>query len=79
MDVAELRRALLQTAPEPGERKLDEREIDSVLGDFTGRRAFKRGLASTGRGDVFRYGDFISNVGGKGEEKDDGAVGPGTS
>ncbi|KAB8349832.1 hypothetical protein FH972_023845 [Carpinus fangiana] len=71
VDVEELRRALLQTGPEPGERKLDAGEIDRVLGDFTGRRAFKRGLAVGGpaaRGDVFRYGDFVSSVGGKGEE-----------
>lgn len=66
VDVAELRSALLQTSPEPGERKLTERDINSVLGDFSGRRAFKRGMGNDAgkRGDVFRYGEFIGSISG---------------
>lgn len=67
IDVSVLRDALLNTAPNPGEDmiRLSERQVDGILGDFAGRRAFgSKGVhASTGKGDVFKYKDFMANVG----------------
>lgn len=68
IDVGELREALLQTVPDGGER-MGEAEVDAVLGEFAGRRAFGvKGLGreGKGRGDVFRYRDFMASVGGSG-------------
>ncbi|KAK3313824.1 hypothetical protein B0H66DRAFT_537075 [Apodospora peruviana] len=70
IDVAELRDALLNTAPEPGERALTALEVDKVLNGFTGRRAFSKSKAGGlgKRGEVFRYQDFVNSVvGGNGE------------
>lgn len=68
IDVAELRRALLNTAPEPGEEVIDlsEREIDAVIGDFVGKRAFgAKGLnVAKGKGEVFRWREFMGAVSG---------------
>lgn len=76
VDVAELRKALLTTPAEPGERPLSERDVDEALKGFTGRRilgksgtglAGLRGMgASRGgqHGDVFRYREFVSNLSG---------------
>lgn len=77
IDVVELRRALLATPPEPGERALSERDVDEALKGFTGRRILAKsgvGLAGlrgigtpAGRqknGDVFRYHEFVSNLSG---------------
>lgn len=64
VDVAELRDALLNTAPEPGERPLTEAEVDMVVGGFTARRAFSR-QRNGGRGprnDVFKYQEFVGSV-----------------
>ena len=70
IDVAELRKALLDTAPEPGEEpiRLSEREVDSILGEFSGRRAFgaKGTSVAKGKGEVFRYRDFMGNISGGG-------------
>ncbi|KAG9236684.1 hypothetical protein BJ875DRAFT_419693 [Amylocarpus encephaloides] len=72
IDVKELRDALLHTAPEPGEKALSERDVERVLSGYSGRRAFgKQGGGGMGgkRGEVFRYGEFVSGVqGGAGEE-----------
>ncbi|KAK3380334.1 hypothetical protein B0T24DRAFT_615008 [Lasiosphaeria ovina] len=66
IDVAELRDALLHTAPEPGERPLTAAEVDKVVSGFTGRRAFSRNKTGGGlgskRGEVFKYNDFVSSV-----------------
>lgn len=75
IDVAELRRALIETPPEPGERGLTERDIDDALRGYTGRRTLSRstmGIAgvkgiptpSINRkaGDVFRYREFVGNL-----------------
>ena len=77
IDIAELKDALLNTAPDAGERPLTERDVEKVLDGFTGRRVFARnaigiagvkGLggshASSGRknGDVFRYQEFVGNL-----------------
>lgn len=76
VDVAELRRALLTTPPEPGERPLTERDVDEALKGFTGRRILaKSGVgmsslrnmgapAGKKNGDVFKYHEFVSNLSG---------------
>lgn len=70
VDLAELRETLLTTQPEKGVEPLRESEVDRVLGGFSGRRAFGRQLSGK-RGEVFKYGEFVSSVGGKGEGKAD--------
>ncbi|KAI9048894.1 hypothetical protein LZ554_006748 [Drepanopeziza brunnea f. sp. 'monogermtubi'] len=65
VDLAELRDALLHTAPDPGEIPLTEREIDRVMSGFTGRRAFGKHAAGMGkRGEVFKYQEFVAGVAG---------------
>lgn len=66
IDLAELRDALLHTAPEPGERAMTASEIDKVMDGFSGRRAFSKTKASGlgKRGEVFRYQDFVASVAG---------------
>ncbi|KAH8793937.1 hypothetical protein BGZ57DRAFT_947608 [Hyaloscypha finlandica] len=66
VDLAELRDALLHTAPEPGEKLLTEREIDKVMNGFTGRRAFGKhtGGGMGKRGEVFKYQEFVAGVAG---------------
>jgi Ca2+-binding EF-hand superfamily protein len=61
VDGQELREALLGLAPENGDTKLSEREVDSVLKAFTGRRREGRAL---GKGEVFRYQEFVRAAGG---------------
>ena len=74
IDVGELKDAVMHTAPEVGERVLGGREVDEVLGGFVGRRAFGKGNPTGGRGEVFRYREWVGGVMGVGEEgkKDDG-------
>lgn len=80
IDARELREAMLKTAPEPGEEdyRMSEGELDSVLGEFVGRRAFgAKGLnANKGKGEVFRYRDFMGNLtgGGGGEAQEQGIM-----
>ncbi|ROT38559.1 EF-hand [Sodiomyces alkalinus F11] len=65
IDLAELRDALLHTAPESGERPLTAAEVDKVIEGFTGRRAFSRNMQQGGlgkRGEVFRYQDFVNSI-----------------
>ncbi|KAH7329344.1 hypothetical protein B0I35DRAFT_419994 [Stachybotrys elegans] len=65
IDVAELRDALLHTAPEPGERALTAAEVDKVVNGFTGRRAFSRNMNSqlgSKRGEVFKYQEFVASL-----------------
>jgi hypothetical protein len=67
IDLAELRDALLHTAPEPGEKPLTAAEVDKVISGFTGRRAFSKSRATGGlakKGEVFRYHDFVNSVAG---------------
>jgi len=66
IDLAELRDALLHTAPEPGERALTALEVDKVMNGFTGRRAFSKSKAGGlgKRGEVFKYQDFVTSVAG---------------
>ncbi|CAE7204988.1 hypothetical protein CFE70_008526 [Pyrenophora teres f. teres 0-1] len=69
IDLSELKDALLHTAPEPGEKKLTEREIDMVIEGFSGRGAFGkggRGAKGLGRTEVFRYQEFMDNLTGGG-------------
>jgi Ca2+-binding EF-hand superfamily protein len=74
IDVAELRTALLNTVPDPGERPMTQKDIDRAMEGFTGRRilgknvigiAGVRGLntpAPKKGGDVFRYQEFVGNL-----------------
>lgn len=74
VDIAELRNALLNTAPDPGEHALTHKDIDRAMEGFTGRRilgknvigiAGVRGLntpAPKRGGDVFRYQEFVGNL-----------------
>ncbi|PNS15279.1 Calmodulin [Sphaceloma murrayae] len=69
IELGELREAVLRTAPEGGMgARLSEREVDGILGEFAGRRAFgARGISGKevgGRGDVFRYRDFMAGING---------------
>jgi Ca2+-binding EF-hand superfamily protein len=67
VDVAELRDALLNTAPEPGEKALTPAEVEKVMDGFTGRRAFNRNMnAQLGakRGEVFKYQEFVNSLSG---------------
>ena len=67
--------ALLHTAPDAGERGVDAREIEEVLGGFVERRAFgkeMRGSGGGGRGEVFRYREWVGGLMGGGEDKKDG-------
>ncbi|KAJ5064313.1 hypothetical protein J3E72DRAFT_219279 [Bipolaris maydis] len=76
IDLAELKDALLHTAPQPGETLLTEREINMVVEGFSGRRAFGKGGKGLGRGEVFRYHDFLANLtgGGNGADNTQGAA-----
>lgn len=65
IDLVELRDALLNTAPEPGQRPLTAADVDKVIAGFTGRRAFTKSKAGSGlgkRGEVFRYHDFVNTI-----------------
>ncbi|KAL0264879.1 hypothetical protein SLS55_000832 [Diplodia seriata] len=71
IDVSELRDALMNTAPEPGQERLTELEIERVVEGFRGRRALgKKGKGGLGRGDVFRYKEFVGSVCGGSSAKD---------
>jgi Ca2+-binding EF-hand superfamily protein len=74
IDIAELRDALLNTAPDAGERALTERDIDKAMDGFTGRRILGKhavgiagikgldGRSTKKTGDVFRYQEFVWNL-----------------
>lgn len=66
IDLAELKDALLHTAPDAGDHRLTEREIDMVVEGFSGRRAFGKGGKGLGRGEVFRYQEFMASLTGGG-------------
>ncbi|CAO1597873.1 MAG: hypothetical protein LQ349_002155 [Xanthoria aureola] len=72
IDVKELKDALLHTSPEAGERAMTEREVESVLEGFTGRRAFGKSIGHGARGEVFKYPEFMASImgGAEGEQKD---------
>jgi Ca2+-binding EF-hand superfamily protein len=64
-----LKQAIMSTIPEADGRALSEREIDSIMGRFTGRRTF--GGKITGRDETFRYHEFVSTVSGSAAAKDE--------
>ncbi|KAI9812120.1 MAG: hypothetical protein M1826_002950 [Phylliscum demangeonii] len=66
IDVAELRDALIHTAPEAGgtDRSLTAREIDLVMGAFTARKTLNQ--KKLGQGETFRYHEFVAAVTGAG-------------
>lgn len=67
IDLSELRDALLHTAPDPGERRLTETEVEGILREFGGRRAFGKGTSGgLNRGEVFRYLEFVAAMNGGG-------------
>ncbi|GAM85866.1 hypothetical protein ANO11243_038750 [Dothideomycetidae sp. 11243] len=81
IDVAELRDAVLRTAPDAtSAARLSDREVDNILAEFTGRRAFGakgvsgKDLNGGGRGEVFRYRDFMATISGAGHGADGVAV-----
>lgn len=81
IDLAELRDAVLRTAPEAGSGlRLSDREVDNILAEFTGRRAFGakgvsgKELGGGGRGEVFRYRDFMATISGASQGADGVAV-----
>jgi len=69
VDLQELREALQSMAPEPGHAALSERDINTVMEGFSGRRAFSKAMSkeSGKRGDVFRYTEFIGAIAGGGK------------
>ena len=81
IDVAELKDALLHTAPEFGGSAPSEREVNEVFSGFTGRRAFGKGTSKSvggllalgggpsGRGEVFRYREWVGGIMGTEEAK----------
>jgi len=78
IDFAELKDALVNTAPEPGERSLSAADVDRAVSGFTGRRAFNRNMTAqlgAKRGDVFKYPEFVNSIsasGGNGEAAKNG-------
>lgn len=69
IDVQELRNAILHTAPEQGVdefERLDAQELDNILGEFASRRAFgAKGVnVAKGKGEVFRYREFMGALAG---------------
>ncbi|MCJ1403326.1 hypothetical protein MMC11_006549 [Xylographa trunciseda] len=78
IDVSELRDALLHTSPETGEKAMTDREVDAVVDGWVGRRAFGKGLTAggiKGKGEVFRYRDWVGNLGSAGDQGQDGQGG----
>jgi Ca2+-binding EF-hand superfamily protein len=70
IDLAELKDALLHTAPDPGDQALTEREVDKIMNGFSGRRAFGKNTDMKKRGEVFKYQEFVNAIAG-GSEKDE--------
>ncbi|MCJ1438345.1 hypothetical protein MMC27_007733 [Xylographa pallens] len=74
IDISELRDALLHTSPEIGEKAMNDREVDAVVDGWVGRRAFGKGLTAggiKGKGEVFRYRDWVGNLGSAGDQGQD--------
>lgn len=72
VDLTELRDALLNTAPDAGEQPLTAREIDTVMGKYSTRRAFGKNMGGMGkRGEVFRYQEFVGSLAGGGNSTKD--------
>ena len=77
IDASELHDALIHTSPDIGESPLSGREIDAVLDGWVGRRAFGKGLTAGSiktKGEVFRYRDWIANLGSIGDGAKEGEV-----
>ncbi|MCJ1287767.1 hypothetical protein MMC26_007119 [Xylographa opegraphella] len=75
IDISELRDALLHTSPDIGEKAMNDREVDAVVDGWIGRRAFGKGLTAggiKGKGDVFRYREWVSSLGSAGDQAQDG-------
>ncbi|KAL6715598.1 hypothetical protein ACLMJK_006559 [Lecanora helva] len=73
IDVGELRDAVLNTKTEAGEMGLSAGEVEEAMGGFVGKRAFGKDVgkgAGSGRGEVFRYREWVGGLMGASEEKD---------
>lgn len=78
VDWAELRDALVNTAPEPGQRAMSAAEFDRAVSGYVGRRAFNRNMTAqlgAKRGDVFRYPEFVSAISSSGGSSGNAANG----
>lgn len=74
IDVSELRDALLHTSPEVGEQVLQSKDVDAAIAGWVGRRAFGKGLtggAIQGKSEVFRYQNWVGNLGSVGNTADE--------
>lgn len=75
IDVGELKDALAHTAPEAGGREVGAREVEEALGGFVGKKAFGKEMKGCGggggRGEVFRYREWVGGLMG-GDDKKDG-------
>ena len=71
IDIAELVQAVTGSRPEDGGRSLSQKDVESIMEGFTGRRAFSAFGQSTNknRGDVFRYRDWVSGLGAAGNNQ----------
>lgn len=64
IDIAELTRAVTNLRPENGDQPLSQAEVEMAMEGFVGRRAFSAfGHSTKSRGDVFRYRDWVSELG----------------
>lgn len=75
IDVNELIDAVANSRPEDGGRNLSRRDIESVMEGFVGRRAFGSfSTSNKGKGDVFRYRDWVANLGAAGASQQKAAA-----
>ena len=64
VDIAELTKAVTSSRPENGKQSLSPAEVEMAMEGFVGRRAFSTfGQPTKSRGDVFRYRDWVSELG----------------
>ena len=78
IDVQALKKAVLQSAHDDDDLRyhssdaLTEAQLDNVMRDFTGRRAFGKSMMSgnsaASRGDVFRWKDFVGSLSGNSKD-----------
>ena len=63
VDLGELKDAVMNTAPGPGDRAIRDREFDGAINDFKGRRAFgKNSAGGLSRGEIFKYREFVAGI-----------------
>ena len=72
VDVGELRDALLNTRMDGGGKGLSVWEVEEAMGGFVGRKTFGKAAGGGGRGEIFKYREWVGNVMGAGGEKGEG-------